>query len=146
MPGFIRIRLHPRLRCAILCALTHVVLGLPVLADELPAGFQERVFRDETGEHKYTVFLPAQYSAETQWPVILYLHGASARGTDNRLPIVDGLAPHVRARASSFPFVVVFPQCEDVSCRHTGGWLAGTADAKRALRILDEVEHDFSID
>ncbi len=146
MSGFLRLCLHPRLRYAILWALTHVAIGLPVLADELPAGFQERVYRDERGEHKYTVFLPAQYNAETQWPVILYLHGASARGNDNRLPIVDGLAPHIRARADNFPFVVVFPQCEDVSCRHTDGWLAENPDAKRALRILDEVEHDFSID
>jgi predicted esterase len=146
MPGFLRIRLASRLRDAIVWALAFVAIGIPAAADELPAGFHERIYRDETGEHKYTVYLPAQYSPETQWPVILYLHGASARGTDNRLPIVDGLAPHIRARGGTFPFIVVFPQCEDRNVRHTRGWLAETPDARRALRILDEVERDFSID
>jgi poly(3-hydroxybutyrate) depolymerase len=146
MPRLLRFCVSLRLRHALLSALALVVLGIPALADELPAGFHERVFRDETGDHKYLIFLPANYNPASQWPVILYLHGASARGTDNRLPILDGMAPHVRARANTFPFVVVFPQCEDLTVRHTDGWLAGTADAKRALRILDEVERDYSID
>ncbi len=146
MPGFIRLCLHSRLRHAIVWALAFVASGLPLAADELPTGFHDRVYRDGTGEHKYTVFLPAQYSPETRWPVILYLHSASARGTDNRLPILDGLAPHIRARANTFPFVVVFPQCEDRAAQQAKGWLAETPDAQRALRILDDVERDFSID
>jgi poly(3-hydroxybutyrate) depolymerase len=146
MSGFLRIRLHSRLRHAVLSALLLGAFGLPATADDLTTGFHERVYRDETGEHKYVIFLPAQYSPDLQWPVILYLHGASARGTDNRLQIIDGLAPHVRARANSFPFVVVFPQCEDRIARNTDGWRATSPDAKRALRMLDEVERDYNID
>jgi acetyl esterase/lipase len=146
MPRFFRLCLASRLRGALLSALVFATIALPAAADELPAGFHERVYRDETGEHKYMVFLPAEYSPDLKWPVILYLHGASARGTDNRLPILDGIAPHVRARAKTLPFVVVFPQCEDLAVRPTDGWLAGTADARRALKILDEVERDYSID
>jgi poly(3-hydroxybutyrate) depolymerase len=148
MPSFIRLRLRVNLRLnlAVVWALALLAAGLPLSADELPSGFHERVYRDQTGEHKYTVFLPAAYTADTQWPVILYLHGASARGSDNRLPIVDGLAPHIRTRANTFPFVVVFPQCEDQTVRHTEGWLAESPDAQRALKILDQVESDFSID
>lgn len=146
MPTFTKSGFSSRLSCAIVCLLAHIAFGLPAAADDLPNGFHERIYRDETGEHKYNIFLPAQYSADTKWPVILYLHGASARGTDNRLTIVDGISPHVRARGDAFPFVVVYPQCEDQTCRHTDGWLAETPDAKRALRILDEVERDFSID
>ena len=146
MPSLVWFRLCSRLSNAIVLALTFIAMGLPAAADELPTGFHERVYRDATGEHKYIVFLPAQYSPETRWPVILYLHSASARGTDNRLPILDGLAPHIRARANTFPFVVVFPQCEDRTGQQAKGWLAETPDAGRALRILDEVERDFSID
>jgi predicted esterase len=148
MPGFVSLRLRVNLRLtqAIVWSVAFIGAGLPLAADELPTGFHERVYRDETGEHKYIVFLPAAYSPDTQWPVILYLHGASARGTDNRLPIVDGLAPHIRARVNTFPFVVVFPQCEDQTVRHTQGWLADKPDAQRALKILDEVERDYNID
>ena len=46
----------------------------------------------------------------------------------------------------SFPFVAVFPQCEDTGARYLTGWLADSPDAKRALAILDDVERDYSID
>ena len=52
----------------------------------------------------------------------------------------------VRVRADSFPFVVVFPQCEDRITRNTDGWLADSADGKRAQKILDDVEREYSID
>ncbi len=48
-------------------------------------GFVDRVHRDAAGEHKYVVFVPENYSADTKWPVILYLHGAGERGSDGRL-------------------------------------------------------------
>jgi poly(3-hydroxybutyrate) depolymerase len=126
----------------LLCAATS-----PLLAAEVTAtGFQPRVYRDDKGEHKYMVFIPAAYTPERQWPVILYLHNASDCGTDNELPLVGGLGPQVRARAATFPFIVVFPQCEDRECRLLEGWLPSTPDAARALKIFDEVERDFSVD
>jgi poly(3-hydroxybutyrate) depolymerase len=144
MPGLFRRTVH--WTCAAIWILAVALCGMARSEDALPAGFHERLFRDASGEHKYLVFLPPQYTPETRWPVILYLHGASARGSDNRLPIIDGLGPHIRARAADFPFIVVFPQCEDVEARHLEGWLAETPDAKRALRILDQVESEFNID
>jgi dienelactone hydrolase len=115
-------------------------------ADGIATGFRERIFRDDKGEHKYTVFVPAAYTPDKKWPVILYLHNASDCGTDNKLPLVGGLGPQVRARAATFPFLVVFPQCEDRECRLLEGWLPSTPDAARALKIFDEVERDFSVD
>jgi len=129
-----------------LCILAAVTFARNAPADEIKTGFQERVFRDEAGEHKYMLFIPATYTAERKWPVILYLHGSSARGTDNKLPLVGGLAPQVRAREASFPFIVVFPQCEDRDTRLLDGWLASTADGRRALKILDAVESELSVD
>ena len=38
--------------------------------------FLERIFRDDSGEHKYALFVPADYSNDKKWPVILFLHGA----------------------------------------------------------------------
>lgn len=110
------------------------------------AGFEQRVFKDEQGEHRYSVFLPAAYSADRQWPVILFLHGAGERGTDGRRPTLVGLGPAIRARQSDFPFIAVFPQCEDQDSRYLAGWLADTTDAQRALKILDEVEGEYSVD
>lgn len=112
----------------------------------LRAEFVQRTFKDESGEHSYTVFLPENYSAEKKWPVILFLHGAGERGKDGERQLTIGLAPAIKKRQSTFPFIAVFPQCEDTSARYLAGWLAGSPDAKRALKILDEVERDYSID
>jgi poly(3-hydroxybutyrate) depolymerase len=115
-------------------------------AADLPKGFQERTFADKKGVHRYTVFVPARYTPDVKWPVILYLHGASARGTDNIMPTVGGLGTQVRARAESFPFLVVFPQSEDLDGRVLEGWEGDSPDGKRALRILDTVEREFNVD
>lgn len=109
-------------------------------------GFQVRVFKDDAGSHKYSVFIPAGYTPAKKWPVILFLHGAGERGTDGVLPTGIGLGPLVKARESNFPFIVVFPQNNEVHGRILTGWAPDSADGKRALAILGEVEKDFSVD
>ena len=108
--------------------------------------FVDRVYRDEAGEHKYAVFVPAGYSPQKKWPVILFLHGAGERGTDGKKQTTVGLGPFVKAQAATFPFLVVFPQCEDQVGRRLEGWLATAPDGRRALKILDEVEKEYSVD
>lgn len=115
-------------------------------ATEIRTGFVERVYHDAAGDHKYTLFVPASYTPGRKWPVILFLHGAGARGDDNRLQLETCLAPQVRVRAATFPFLVVFPQCEDLTSRLLYGWQPDTTDGQRALAILDEVERDYQVD
>ncbi len=115
-------------------------------ADDGKRGFVEKVFKDDTGEHKYAVFVPPSYSPQRPLPVILFLHGAGERGTDGRAHLNVGLGPMVKAREANFPAIVVFPQCENSLGRVLQGWLAGSTDAERALAILDQVEKDFRID
>lgn len=116
------------------------------LAFENKTGFVDRVFKDEAGEHKYVVFVPTNYVPTKKWPVILFLHGAGERGTDGQLPTTVGLGPLIKARERSFPFVVVFPQCEDTKGRILTAWSPESPDGKRALAILDQVEKDLTID
>jgi poly(3-hydroxybutyrate) depolymerase len=129
-----------------------VVLGLTLVtvkadaADDGKRGFIEKVFKDDTGEHKYVVFLPQNYSPIKSSPVILFLHGAGERGTDGRAPLNVGLGPLVKAREATFPAIVVFPQCENTRGRVLQGWTSGTEDADRALKILEQVEQDYRID
>lgn len=115
-------------------------------AAQAPAGFIPRTFNDDTGKHKYVVFVPANYSPQHKWPTILFLHGAGERGNDGQLQLSVGLGPLVRLRQNNFPFIVVFPQAEDVRGRILTGWSLDTADGKRALAILDQVEKDFAVD
>ena len=123
-----------------------VVAGKANAADDGKRGFVEKVFKDDAGEHKYVVFVPANYSATKASPVILFLHGAGERGTDGRAHLNIGLGALVKAREANFPAIVVFPQCENTRGRVLQGWLAGTDDADRALKILEQVEQDYRTD
>ena len=108
--------------------------------------FVDRVYRDAAGDHTYVVFEPAGYSPQQKWPVVLYLHGASGRGRDARVHLVTGLAPAIQAQVETYPFLVVFPQHENVQSRLLGGWNDGTPEFDRAIHILDEVERTYSVD
>jgi poly(3-hydroxybutyrate) depolymerase len=108
-------------------------------------GFVSRVFQDAAGQHKYVLFIPRNYTADKKWPVILYLHGAGERGTDGVLQTTIGLGPFVKERAATFPFFVVFPQCEDTQGRILTAWSASSPDGRRALAILASVEREFAI-
>ncbi|MCA8998325.1 MAG: hypothetical protein KDA80_15100, partial [Planctomycetaceae bacterium] len=116
-------------------------------AQDRPVGeFLDLVHTDQHGDHKYVVFLPAGYTPERKWPVVMYLHGASCRGRDGRAQLMAGLGPGVKLREETFPMIAVFPQCERFDGRLLGGWSEYPDDADRALRILAEVEQNYSVD
>lgn len=130
--------------------LQRLVVLLVTLAVWTPAAqaqrFVEREFRDDDGVHKYQVFVPAGYSANRPLPTILFLHGAGECGTDGRKPTLVGLGPCVKAWGEKFPYLAVFPQVETTRGRMLTRWAAGSPDAERALKILDEVQSQFAVD
>ena len=136
-----------------------VVCGLLILSLLAPAGLQAaepallpgsvfklKTYEDESGTHKYAIFLPTNYDASRKWPVVLFLHGAGERGTDGVLPTRIGLGAALQAHPENYPFIAVFPQVEDMQCRYLEGWVAGSSDGERALKILDEVISEYSVD
>jgi poly(3-hydroxybutyrate) depolymerase len=108
-------------------------------------GFVRRTFRDAAGEHGYVVYVPRDYTPDRDWPVILFLHGAGERGTDGFRQTEYGLGPLIR-RWGDFPWIVVFPQAEDQRGPILRVWAPDAPDGKRALAILDEVEHTYHTD
>ncbi len=65
----------------------------------------------ESGGIRYLLHLPAAYESRTDWPVILFLHGAGERGRDLELVKREAL-PRILETLPDFPFVVVSPQEE----------------------------------
>ena len=87
--------------------------------------------------NKYLLFLPENYGKEKKrWPAILYLHGASVRGTNIQKVRRYGL-PYKVDQEKDFPFVVISPQC-----------IKGTkwTNANELIDLVDEVCSQYEID
>ncbi|HEV7991812.1 MAG TPA: hypothetical protein VGP25_08310 [Gemmatimonadaceae bacterium] len=86
--------------------------GPTLSINQLPAtaGFQTRTVSDGGVNYGFQVFIPANYNSVASVPVILFMHGSGAKGSDNVSQTNDGLGPVVKAQASTFPAIVVFPQ------------------------------------
>jgi predicted peptidase len=86
---------------------------------------------------QYLLFLPEEYGKSThQWPLILYLHGGSARGDDIARMKKMGLTAKVEADPK-FPFIVVSPQCRPGEI-----W----TDVEALGALLDEVAATHRVD
>jgi predicted peptidase len=111
-----------------------------VNSDSAPIAQQTHTLRREV-PHKidiqYLLFLPKEYDkSANHWPLILYLHGGSARGDDIGQMKKLGLAEKVEADPS-FPFIVVSPQC-----RKGEIW----TDVDGLGAVLDEVARTHRVD
>jgi poly(3-hydroxybutyrate) depolymerase len=114
-------------------------LPTPTAADSKQPGFHVRTLKTDQGERRYTVYVPEGYDGNKVFPGVLFLHGAGERGEDGSTPAQVGLGPAILNRAGGVPAVVVFPQA-----RRT--WSAASPDGIAALRALDEVMREYTVD
>ncbi len=146
-----------RVLIVFLCAL--ILLAAPRLSSALPQqknppaeGFLARSYHSPTGETmQYRLFVPPGYEASQKYPIVLWLHGAGGRGSDNLAQISGGnfAGSHVwttQENQAKYHAFVLAPQAE-----MTKGWARPHANTppvsiRLALEILDTLEKEFSID
>ncbi len=75
------------------------------------------------------IYLPTGYlhDKEKKWPVLVYLHGASGRGTDPQVIRKEG--PLTVAGTYDLPMIIIAPQCLE-------GYRWNPLDLNRLLRYL----------
>lgn len=101
-------------------------------------GFQLRGSDGKAGKHRYTVFIPRDYTPSKKYPTIVFLHGIGESGSDGKKPTTVGIGPAIAKRKGNFPFIVVFPQ--------TGwDWTSDKSD-QIMLDALDHVKKNYSVD
>ncbi|MBX2916086.1 MAG: prolyl oligopeptidase family serine peptidase [Cyclobacteriaceae bacterium] len=88
-----------------------LIISLPALAQD--SLYQKKLFQASNGlALPYRILLPLDYDSNKKYPLILFLHGAGERGSDNEKQLVHGakvfLTPENR---KNFPAIVVAPQC-----------------------------------
>lgn len=107
-------RCRPMLLLLIVNLLTAV---LPLRADDAPRpGTQqaEQVTTLVPVSLSYLLYLPRDYEKQEKWPLLLFLHGSGERGDDIERVKIHG-PPKLIAEGREFPFIVVSPQCPEMS-------------------------------
>ena len=77
--------------------------------------FQARTYKSANGKTlNYRIHLPASIDAKKKYPLILFLHGAGERGSDNSSQLTVGVRRILEYSASNnSPAIIVAPQCPD---------------------------------
>lgn len=101
----------------------------------LPKSFKSEKTGFQRPHWRYLLYLPSKYSEGSEkWPLMIFLHGRSIRGTDISMVKRYG-PPSFLDKTSDFPFVVVSPQLPDQS------WPTDSL-----LDLVDEVTARYRVD
>jgi predicted peptidase len=116
-------------------------------APDQPTGFLNKVYKNADGtESKYVLFIPHDYTGAKETPLILFLHGSGESGKDGLLQAGQGIGNAIKKQEKTFPFIVVFPQANELKSAVVPRWHAESKDGKRALSILDETVKAYKVD
>ena len=77
---------------------------------------KKRQFKNSKGETLlYRLFVPPDYDAKKQYPVVLFLHGLGERGSDNEMQLKHADVLHLIGKdvTAKHPCLFVAPQCPD---------------------------------
>ncbi|MFR9520174.1 MAG: alpha/beta hydrolase-fold protein, partial [Rikenellaceae bacterium] len=74
--------------------------------------YEKRVYVDGSDSLLYRIAYPKDFNPQEEYPVILFMHGAGERASDNERQLILGgdlfVAEQVR---EEYPAIVIFPQC-----------------------------------
>ena len=74
--------------------------------------FSKELFVSDKDSLPYRLLLPENFDNAKKYPLIIFLHGAGERGSDNELQLVHGKDLFINMnKNNNFPSIVVFPQC-----------------------------------
>ena len=120
--------------------------------------FEGKTFTASDGTAlNYRIFLPADYSTDKEYPLILFMHGAGERGNDNQKQLKTGICEPFRDKESKiYQCIVLAPQCPTdkqwvnvakwTDCEYSTDTLAESAELKAAIELFEKVKQDYSVD
>jgi predicted peptidase len=122
-------------------------------AADLDKLLEKRTFTKEKASLPYRLMKPEGYDGTKEYPLVIFLHGAGERGTDNKAQLVHGIKDFASdENRKKYPCFLVVPQCPP----HPKRWADWTAKAALAaepteplglvLGLLAELKKEFKID
>jgi len=106
----------------------------------------------------YRLFIPSGYNSNTSYPLVLFLHGAGERGTDNNAQLTANRGATLwteAANQASHPCFVVAPQCPADKQWVNTNWSLGSysitnvpmsTELKMVKDIIETLQTQYNID
>jgi predicted peptidase len=125
---------------------------LASMAQPSPAPFAPRMFTHNGKLMPYRLFVPEGAGPEHPLPLIVWLHGASGVGTDNRAQISEGgnevgsrlwVRPDIQAK---YPAFVIAPQAPPTEVWGSPGSAKLSTFGQLVIDLIDQLARDYSID
>lgn len=122
--------------------------------------FEPKIFTDNSGQElQYRILKPANYDSTKSYPLVLFLHGAGERGSDNYSQLKWGVShfaePKFRER---YPAFVVAPQMKEeevwsqlITTRDTTTFSGSmskspTEPMRLTIELLEQLQDKYSVD
>lgn len=88
------------------------IAAIPARGDDARVAFQTRVFEHQGNALPYRILFPEGFQRDKKYPLVIFLHGAGERGTDNSAQLVHGMNDFARPEnRAKYPCFVIAPQC-----------------------------------
>jgi predicted peptidase len=118
---------------------------------------QSHVYTNDAGQSlPYRLFVPHSDDAGTKYPLLLSLHGAGSRGTDNLVHLRPWVAGWITDQVQKeHPCIIVMPQCPGGQQWVNTPWRRGSYSSEKlpisesmklAKAILDKVLREEAVD
>ncbi|MBY0525200.1 MAG: prolyl oligopeptidase family serine peptidase [Gemmataceae bacterium] len=130
------------------------LLGLAGVARAADLPLEKRTFTDGKGKTlPYRLLKPEDYDPKKAYPLVLFLHGAGERGTDNDKQLVHGVPDFVKNR-KEYPCLLIAPQCPANVKWVDVDWGADshkqpaemTEPMRLTLELIPALQKEFTID
>jgi predicted peptidase len=97
--------------------LTLLIFSTITLVAQDLTQYQKREYVNKEGQVlPYRILYPKDYDKSKKYPLILVLHGAGERGSDNEKQLIHGAKLFLKEEnRTAYPCFVIFPQCPEDS-------------------------------
>lgn len=121
--------------------------------------FEKNIYSDKdkygTSTLPYRLHIPENYDPQQKYPVILFLHGAGERGSDNEQNLANNNTLQQLARGTDYPCIIVVPQCPSGQQWVNTPWANGSyvqdnipisTPLSMVKDLLDNIEQEYNTD
>jgi predicted peptidase len=133
-----------------------VSMSSSVFAADVRDRFEKREYQAaDRGKLPYRLLKPKDYDPKQKYPLVVFLHGAGERGTDNKVQLVHGMADFASDKImEAYPAFVIAPQCPAEKQWVDVPWSADehkmpdkpSTPLKQTLEVVASMQKEFAID